>query len=582
MSLDLQENSLNLLGSTEPEKPQTAVAQQPIDPFDLLGQSEAHHVSILLPGHVEPKFNIAWNSFHQNFLSGIPVFFQREHLSNNSSKPQVFRDCRVEPRFPRRAVAAATLVYAAILIFPWPELPAASRRNTSFDNAEVTWSGPIQDLPLLHASRERAKSPASKEPEKPAAPENAEAFHPRQRIYTDAPSPTHPRQTLVNPAAPPAAPKFLPDMPNIVELASSAAPARPRIEISEKTLATLRPRKSKSVPASTDPTPLDLPNLEQRPAELSIVTTTNGPARPKLEINAGSAPRLAERKQTGESAPEPDVASASSNAGNGAPSTLIALSATPGPAAPVVPVPQGNLSARVAISPEGKPGATGNSSPIPSGGAGAANNGAAGAGKGPVSISISGGAPKPNASVSGLGGSGKLSLPSSSATLKRPDRTSASEDPPERTGPPNFAALPPGSKPEQIFSSRRVYTMNVNMPNLNSATGSWIIHFSELHLAGTVRRTGELSAPAPLRKVDPKYPQNLIANHVEGEVTLYAVIRRDGTVDSIQLVRGIDTELDANSISAFSEWKFEPATKEGQPIDLEAIIHIPFHAPDRH
>jgi len=124
--------------------------------------------------------------------------------------------------------------------------------------------------------------------------------------------------------------------------------------------------------------------------------------------------------------------------------------------------------------------------------------------------------------------------------------------------------------------------MNVNMPNLNSATGSWIIHFSELHLAGAVRRTGELSAPAPVRKVDPKYPQNLVAAHVEGEVTLYAVIRRDGTVDSIQLVRGIDTQLDANSISAFSEWKFEPATKEGQPIDLEAIIHIPFHAPDRH
>jgi TonB family protein len=197
-----------------------------------------------------------------------------------------------------------------------------------------------------------------------------------------------------------------------------------------------------------------------------------------------------------------------------------------------------------------------------------------------VAISISGGAPKPNAGVSGLGGAGKLTLPRTTSAMKRPD-PNASDDTPERTGPPDFAALPPGAKPEQIFSARRVYTMNVNMPNLNSATGSWIIHFSELRVPGAIRRTSELNAPVPMRKVDPKYPQTLVQDRVEGEVILYAVIRHDGSVDSVQLVRGVDTQLDANSIAAFTEWKFEPATKEGQPIDLEAIVHIPFRAPDR-
>jgi TonB family protein len=68
---------------------------------------------------------------------------------------------------------------------------------------------------------------------------------------------------------------------------------------------------------------------------------------------------------------------------------------------------------------------------------------------------------------------------------------------------------------------------------------------------------------------------------VEGEVILYGVIRQDGTVDSIQLVRGIDPQLDAYSIEAFAQWKFQPATKEGQPVDLEAIVHIPFRGPER-
>src|SRR5208282_1144681 len=104
----------------------------------------------------------------------------------------------------------------------------------------------------------------------------------------------------------------------------------------------------------------------------------------------------------------------------------------------------------------------------------------------------------------------------------------ADDDPPERTGPPNFAILSPGAKPEQIFAAHRVYSMNVDMPNLSSVTGSWIIHFSEL--PGTPRSAGQVNAPGPLRKVDPKYPQDLIQERVEGEVILYAVIRTDGSV----------------------------------------------------
>jgi len=60
---------------------------------------------------------------------------------------------------------------------------------------------------------------------------------------------------------------------------------------------------------------------------------------------------------------------------------------------------------------------------------------------------------------------------------------------------------------------------------------------------------------------------------------LYAVIRRDGSVDSIQLVHGIDEQLDADAMDALSQWKFRPALKQGAPVELEAIVHIPFHIP---
>jgi TonB family protein len=570
MAHRFQVSSLDVLGQRE--QPPLFVPSRKFraNPFDLLGQDEIYPYPVYLPGRVQPKLTIAWNSFHQNFFSGIPVLFQRGRLPKGAPPPRVFRDCIIERPMPRRAILASFLLYVAAILMPWPDLPAAPPHNPAFDNTELTWSGRIEDLPLLNIPKQKsAARPKASAPD-PVTAENTEAYHPRQRIYTDPVHPTHPRQTLVNPAAPPEAPKFLPPMPNVVQIAA-AAPARPHIEISEKTLAKLRPKQAKAA-ATTDVPPPDAPNFEQRTAEISLAASQSGPARPKLEINPGSAPRVAERSQAGDNAPAPDAALSSSNNASGAPSTLIALSNSPAPPTPVIPVPQGNLASRVAISPEGKPGGTGVSSNAGAGGEG---------GNSSVGISISGGSPKPNAGVSGLGASGKLTLPKAQPGYKRPDPNLADEDPPERMGPPNFAALSPDAKPEQIFSSKRVYSMNVNMPNLNSVTGSWLIHFSELHLADYRHRSGNVRAPVPLRKVDPKYPQTLMQDHVEGQVILYGVIRKDGTVDGIQVVHGIDDQLDANAVSAFAQWKFEPATKEDQPVDLEAIVYIPFHAPAR-
>lgn len=120
------------------------------------------------------------------------------------------------------------------------------------------------------------------------------------------------------------------------------------------------------------------------------------------------------------------------------------------------------------------------------------------------------------------------------------------------------------------------------MPNLNSATGSWILNFSEMRVnpGGPRLSSSDISGPAPLRKIDPKYPPALMSERVEGEVVLYAVIRRDGSVDSIQLVHGIDEQLDANAMNALSQWKFRPASRQGSPVELEAIVHIPFHFRD--
>jgi len=115
--------------------------------------------------------------------------------------------------------------------------------------------------------------------------------------------------------------------------------------------------------------------------------------------------------------------------------------------------------------------------------------------------------------------------------------------------------------------------MTQNMPNLNSAGGSWVIRFAELDSA---REPGELSAPVADHKVDPAYPLQLMRENVAGTVTLHAIIRADGTVSDIKIVNGADPRLDRYASQAFARWHFQPAIKNDASVDVEAIVIIPF------
>jgi TonB family protein len=126
---------------------------------------------------------------------------------------------------------------------------------------------------------------------------------------------------------------------------------------------------------------------------------------------------------------------------------------------------------------------------------------------------------------------------------------------------------------EKVFGGRRYYSMTLNMPNLTSAGGSWIIRFAVLN---ETTEKGDVVAPQAMVKVDPAYPAELMRDRVEGTVTLYAVIFKDGTVGGVKVLRGVDDKLDESARVALAKWKFHPATKNGSAVDLETVVQIPF------
>jgi len=80
----------------------------------------------------------------------------------------------------------------------------------------------------------------------------------------------------------------------------------------------------------------------------------------------------------------------------------------------------------------------------------------------------------------------------------------------------------------------------------------------------------------PLRKVDPKYIPAAASDRIEGKVLLAAIIRKDGHVDTVRLLKHLDDRLDRSAVEALQKWIFEPARRNGKPVDVDAVFEIPF------
>ncbi len=534
-----------------------------------------------LPSHSRlPRLDLGvdWGSPWAEFRSSWRDFFDGSKAPSPAELP-ADSDLRVqwiEGKVPRAAFGSAILWHLALiglLFLPIWHFLESKAPDLALPRIELTWTNPPEDLPPLAMPGNAPKPSPQGDPVKPLPQKGADAFHPRQTILSQPVRVNHPRQTLIQPDAPAAPPKIETPLPNIAEWA--AAPAPPKLQLRMDNSAAAPQRQHRTADDLTAP---EIANQEKAPGELNIAASPTINPQPRLAMSAMS--KAAERQRThADNVAAPEVGDGSSGDANL--HRLIAISAAPAPPAAEVSVPQGNLSARVAISPDGKqpgsPGGVERGSTENGGSSGGASS-SGGAGKDstgngsslPAGVSVSG----PTASNGGIAPAGRTVH---KLILKPPNPGDAL--PAAHKGPSVIGPIDPSLPPEKILSGKEVYTLHVNMPNLTSVSGNWIMNFAQLDEGELPynKPKGLLSGPIPERKVDPKYPQTLIKEKVDGEVILYAIIRKDGTVDSIQLVRGIDPQLDKNSMDALSRWVFRPGARDGQPVDLEAVVHIPFH-----
>jgi TonB family protein len=93
---------------------------------------------------------------------------------------------------------------------------------------------------------------------------------------------------------------------------------------------------------------------------------------------------------------------------------------------------------------------------------------------------------------------------------------------------------------------------------------------------GPYRPGSGIAPPSVLHEVKPDYTEAARQRGVNGDVELEIVVRSDGTVGSVRLLRGLGFGLDQRAIDAVRQWRFSPATRFGTPVDVLVEVAVEF------
>jgi len=82
--------------------------------------------------------------------------------------------------------------------------------------------------------------------------------------------------------------------------------------------------------------------------------------------------------------------------------------------------------------------------------------------------------------------------------------------------------------------------------------------------------------PEELERVVPHYPSAARRAGVQGSVVVRGIVRKDGTIDDVEVIKDLPYGLGDSARQAVSQWRFRPATYRGDPIDVYYTVTVNF------
>jgi len=94
---------------------------------------------------------------------------------------------------------------------------------------------------------------------------------------------------------------------------------------------------------------------------------------------------------------------------------------------------------------------------------------------------------------------------------------------------------------------------------------------------GIVYDLGEgITSPKSVYTPEPEYCEKARKKKINGTVLITMIVLPDGKVHDVKVTQGIFPCLNEESIAAVSKWKFEPATKNGNPVAVHFKTQVTF------
>ena len=87
-----------------------------------------------------------------------------------------------------------------------------------------------------------------------------------------------------------------------------------------------------------------------------------------------------------------------------------------------------------------------------------------------------------------------------------------------------------------------------------------------------------VTMPSVLREVKPSYTAEAMRAKVQGAVMVEAIVRKDGSVGQVRIVRSLDRTfgLDEEALKAVRNWHFSPGRRQGQNVAVIVEIELTF------
>jgi periplasmic protein TonB len=93
---------------------------------------------------------------------------------------------------------------------------------------------------------------------------------------------------------------------------------------------------------------------------------------------------------------------------------------------------------------------------------------------------------------------------------------------------------------------------------------------------GVFKVGGGISAPQALSTPDPEYTEEARNAKTQGTCVLWLIVDDQGRPRDIRVVRGLGFGLDAKAVEAVRQWRFQPAVKDGRPVNVQISVEVGF------